>query len=87
MKIVYCLQNSLIEKVLLKNKVINKRSHIVRSKKELSLDYLEKINPDYIMFPHWSYIVPEKIFTKNINAYAFIQLPCLLEEEGLQSRI
>jgi methionyl-tRNA formyltransferase len=34
------------------------------SKKELSLDNLESINPDFIFFPHWSWIIPEDIYTK-----------------------
>lgn len=28
---------------------------------DLSLDHLRKLKPDYIFFPHWSHIVPEKV--------------------------
>ncbi|PPT06809.1 Methionyl-tRNA formyltransferase-like protein 2 [Geitlerinema sp. FC II] len=29
----------------------------------LTFDYLQKIQPQYIFFPHWSYRIPESIFT------------------------
>jgi len=32
------------------------------SPKELVLDNIRKINPIYIFFPHWSWIIPEDIF-------------------------
>ena len=36
----------------------------VTSPKELTLDYLETRSPDWIFFPHWSWKVPETIFSK-----------------------
>lgn len=38
--------------------------HLVTSNEELTVEYLEKINPRYIFFPHWSWIVPQEIFTR-----------------------
>ena len=32
-------------------------------KNDLSMDWLDLIKPRYIFFPHWSYIVPEDIFS------------------------
>ena len=39
--------------------------HLITRKEELSLERLQKIEPRYVFFPHWSYIVPEEVF----NAY------------------
>lgn len=36
----------------------------IRSPQDLILDSLEKINPEYIFFPHWSWIIPKEIHTK-----------------------
>lgn len=35
--------------------------HFISEKHELSLEYIEKIQPQYIFFLHWSYIIPESI--------------------------
>jgi methionyl-tRNA formyltransferase len=37
----------------------------ISNKEDLSLKFLEDINPRYIFFPHWNYIVPEEI----LNSY------------------
>jgi len=60
-KFVYCLQNNLIEEILLKHKVISSKSKIIRDKKELTLKNLKKIKPDFVIFPHWSFKVEKKI--------------------------
>ena len=39
--------------------------HLMSDKDELAMDKLKEINPRYIFFPHWSWIVPEDI----LNAY------------------
>lgn len=36
----------------------------IRENDELSIENLEVINPRYIFFPHWSWLVPEIIFTR-----------------------
>ncbi|OCL85253.1 methionyl-tRNA formyltransferase [Arcobacter porcinus] len=36
--------------------------HIIDNKEELTLDNIRKINPKYIFFPHWSWIIPEDIY-------------------------
>ncbi len=36
----------------------------IDNKKDLNLRLLNKINPDYIFFPHWNWIVPKNIITK-----------------------
>ncbi|WP_272676970.1 hypothetical protein ACLI07_21165 [Providencia huaxiensis] len=38
--------------------------HLVTDVQELSVEYLEKINPRYIFFPHWSWIVPSTILER-----------------------
>jgi methionyl-tRNA formyltransferase len=35
----------------------------IRTKSEFTLDYLNEIKPDKVFIPHWSYIIPESIFT------------------------
>ena len=35
--------------------------HLIDNPKELTLDRLKKINPRYVFFPHWSWIISEKI--------------------------
>lgn len=39
--------------------------HLITHKDELTLERLQEIEPRFVFFPHWSYIVPEQIF----NAY------------------
>lgn len=34
----------------------------LHKKEELTIELLEKIKPRYIFFPHWSYIIPKKIY-------------------------
>ena len=48
---------------ILKNKFKNYINvHIITKKEELSYFQIEKINPTYIFFPHWSWIIPKKIY-------------------------
>lgn len=35
---------------------------LIKRSEDLSLERLNKINPKYIFFPHWSYRIPEEIF-------------------------
>ena len=74
MKILYCIQNKILEDVLRANRVINKNSEIIRDRKDLTNKKVNLINPDYIMFPHWSYIVPEDIY-KNYKCICFHSAP------------
>lgn len=36
--------------------------HLITDHKELTLDNLNKINPEIIFFPHWSWIIPAEIY-------------------------
>lgn len=38
------------------------RWHLITNKDDLCLDKMRKINPDYIFFPHWSWIIPEAVY-------------------------
>ena len=42
----------------------------INKKIELSFEKLKEINPDYIFFLHWSYIIPKNIF-ENFNCIVF----------------
>ena len=35
---------------------------IITKKEDLNYDFIKEYNPEYIFFPHWSWIIPEKIF-------------------------
>lgn len=35
----------------------------INNKDQLTMGFLESINPKYIFFPHWSYIIPKEIYT------------------------
>lgn len=51
---------------------IFKRKDIVfiKDKKDLTLESLKKIQPKYVFFPHWSHIIPAKIY-ENFNCIIF----------------
>ncbi len=36
---------------------------IIDKKEDLQLDFIKTFDPDYIFFPHWSYIIKEEIFS------------------------
>ena len=42
----------------------------ITAKEKLTYDFLKKINPNFIFFPHWSYIIPEEIYS-NFNCVIF----------------
>ncbi len=44
--------------------------HLITNEQELTLENLKKINPEYIFFPHWSWMVPEEI-TNNYKCVCF----------------
>lgn len=44
--------------------------YVITEKEKLTTEALEKIKPDYIFFPHWSYLIPEEIF-RNYRCVVF----------------
>ena len=44
--------------------------HLVSNKDELTLENLKNINPKFIFFPHWSWIIKEDIYN-NFNCIVF----------------
>jgi len=44
--------------------------HLITDKKQLNKQELDKIGPEYIFFPHWSWIIPEEIW-RNYNCVVF----------------
>lgn len=42
----------------------DKPFHLITKRNELTLERLSEINPRYIFFPHWSYIIPEEIYER-----------------------
>ena len=49
----------------LKNKFKDKYAfHLITDKDELSKENIDKLNPKYIFFPHWSWIIAKGIYSK-----------------------
>jgi methionyl-tRNA formyltransferase len=44
--------------------------YLIKNKQSLTLSKLKKINPKYIFFPHWSWIIPEEIWS-NFDCVVF----------------
>ncbi len=44
--------------------------YLITNKGELTYDYLNKIKPAFIFFPHWSWMIPEEIY-ENFNCIVF----------------
>lgn len=44
--------------------------HLIKSKDELNVEYILKLKPKYIFFPHWSWIIP-KVLYKNFECIVF----------------
>lgn len=38
--------------------------YYIGDKSELTIERLEKIDPQYVFFPHWSYIIPRDIYSR-----------------------
>ena len=54
-------------------KLLSKRHKnmiLIKNPKQLTVNYVEKINPKFIFFPDWSWIVPDKI----LGAFVFMNL-------------
>ena len=43
---------------------------LVTNHEELTLEYVQQLNPKYIIFPHWSWIIPKEIY-KNYECIVF----------------
>jgi methionyl-tRNA formyltransferase len=39
-------------------------THILTVRDSLTVETLEKIKPDYVFFPHWSWYIPREIYEK-----------------------
>jgi len=44
--------------------------HIITEKENLTLERLKSLKPEYIFFPHWSWIIPSEIY-ENFNCIVF----------------
>ena len=73
-KLIFCIQNELIESVLRDNGAINSDTILIRDNKDLSLEYIDSIKPDIIFFPHWSFKVDESI-VRRFKCIAFHSAP------------
>lgn len=44
--------------------------HLLTNKDELTEEYINELNPKYIFFPHWSWIIPKEIYN-NFDCVVF----------------
>jgi len=44
--------------------------HLITYKDELTVEYINELNPKYIFFPHWSWIIPRNIYN-NFDCIVF----------------
>tara|TARA_B100002051_G_C16710097_1_gene626105 strand:- start:665 stop:1345 length:681 start_codon:yes stop_codon:yes gene_type:complete len=51
-----------LPKILEKN--IGEKFYAISDEAQLTETYIEKIKPNYIFFPHWSYLIPKNIYEK-----------------------
>ena len=40
----------------------NENIHLITKRNELTVNFLKRIAPRYVFFPHWSWIIPQEIF-------------------------
>ena len=62
--IIACSKNWFFKERKIKKFLRQKNVYLFKNKKDLNLKKLEKINPKYIFFPHWSYKVEDNILKK-----------------------
>lgn len=73
-KIVFCIQNYLIEDVLRSQNLIDDSSILIRDNSKLTYEFLKEINPDMVMFPHWSSKV-DSLIVKEFKCICFHSSP------------
>ena len=72
-KFVVAVSNALYDKTELFAK---KDAFYIRSRDELTVETLKRINPEYVFFPHWSFIIPPQIYeTFNCVVFHMTDLP------------
>lgn len=62
-KIVIANCNNILRDVE-KDLIIKYKATVIKDKDDLNLNKLNSINPNYIFFLHWSYIIPEEIHNR-----------------------
>ena len=55
----------------IKEEYKNYNWHLIKNKEELTYDSLNKIKPMYVLFPHWSWIIPQEIY-ENFNCIVLL---------------
>lgn len=75
MSIIIANSNPILNNTL-ENADLNEEVVFINKKNDLNLNTIQEINPDYIFFPHWSYIIPQEIFnTYNCIVFHMTDLP------------
>jgi len=69
MKVIIANSNSILSDKM-KSYFISSDFYHIEEKNKLSLEILESIQPDFVFFPHWSYIIPKNIY-ENYNCVVF----------------
>ena len=62
--------------------------HIITEKEALTYERMEDIQPEYIFFPHWSWIIPKEIYSRfPCVVFHMTDLPCGRGGSPLQNLI
>ena len=88
MNYLFCGYRNYSIQVFNKLQIRYKNFHLITKKESLTFSKIKKINPKYIFFPDWSWIVPEKII-KNFDCICFHEsnLPKFRGGSPLQNQI
>jgi methionyl-tRNA formyltransferase len=75
MKSIIANSNPILDNIFFSN-FSNSNFYHINKKKEFTLEVIEKIQPDFLFFPHWSYIIPQSVFEKyNCIVFHMTDLP------------
>lgn len=64
---VIAISNELYDSVFDEN---DEKYVFIKDKQDLTVERLKRINPQYVFLPHWSYIIPKRIY-ENFNCVIF----------------
>jgi methionyl-tRNA formyltransferase len=55
-------RNDYLVKLLLETNNLNVVR--IRNQNDLTVEFLDRVSPEYVFFPHWSWLIPNSIYTK-----------------------
>lgn len=67
---IIAISNHLYDDIFDENFYKENNFFLINDKTNLTFEKLQELEPDFVFFPHWSYIIPKKIF-ENFNCVIF----------------